>query len=33
MKLRDLSRRIREEDRPDISFALQGGLVYTYFRE
>lgn len=26
MKLRDLSRRIREEDRPDISFALQGGM-------
>ena len=26
MKLRDLSGRIREEDRPDISFALQGGM-------
>ena len=26
MKLRDISRRIREGDQPDISFALQGGL-------
>ena len=26
MKLRDSSRRIREGDQPDISFALQGGL-------
>ena len=26
MKLRDISRRIREGDQPDISFTLQGGL-------